>query len=158
MNQKDIDRFWIKVNKTDKCWEWTAAKRAHGYGSFYLDGVTQSAHRISYQIEHSKIPKGLSILHHCDNVTCVNPDHLYPGTQKQNMQDCVKRGRFRGGKGGGGSPGERHPRAKLTEKQVLEIRAKYASGEMKSRALAKAYGVAKTTIEGVIYRYNWKHI
>ena len=85
-------RFFKKVHKSDLCWEWLGAKDSAGYGFFRLDGLTQRAHRVSWFIEHNKKPYGI-LRHICDNPSCVNPHHLLDGTQKDNVQDMLRRKR-----------------------------------------------------------------
>ena len=84
------DRFWLKVNKTDSCWEWVAAK-VRGYGTYWVptsSGMKQAyAHRISYALKHGDIPDGVQIDHMCRNRACVDPDHLRPVTNKQNAEN-----------------------------------------------------------------------
>ena len=92
-------RFWKKVNKKagNSCWEWTGAtNRNGGYGQIGVRGKIIRAHRLSWVWVNNKIPKDMHVLHKCDNRVCVNPDHLFLGTQKDNMQDCVRKGRFAG--------------------------------------------------------------
>ena len=79
------ERFWSKVEKGPGCWEWTACKLKKGYGRIKQNGVKYSAHRISWEMKNGKIPKGLQIDHLCRNTSCVNPDHLEPVTQKENI-------------------------------------------------------------------------
>ena len=92
-------RFWKKVRKTDCCWIWTGAVSSNGYGHIGIDGKMILAHRASYALKNGEIKKGLQVNHHCDNKLCVNPEHLYAGTQKQNIADCISRGRFNKPKG-----------------------------------------------------------
>lgn len=80
----------------DECWEWSGGRTRAGYGQFYFRGYRDYAHRISYQIYVGIIPERKGILHKCDNPCCVNPNHLFPGTQKDNGQDMVSKGRARG--------------------------------------------------------------
>ena len=88
-------RFWSKVVKADGCWEWTAYRDPLGYGRLNVDGVPVLAHRLAYELEHGAIPDGMCILHRCDNPPCVNPDHLWLGTQADNSLDMASKGRWR---------------------------------------------------------------
>ena len=92
------DRFWEKVAKGEGCWEWQGARDPHGYGRFQVvTGTTQKANRFAYELTNGPVPTGLYVLHHCDNPPCVNPAHLYAGTQRDNVRDMVARGRQRFG-------------------------------------------------------------
>jgi hypothetical protein len=92
--------FWSIVvpGDPDKCWEWQGGKSKDGYGYLHLAGQTKLAHRVSYELHHGEIPKGLVICHKCDNPPCVNPKHLFIGTHLDNAVDRDKKGRGRGGK------------------------------------------------------------
>lgn len=86
------NRFWLKVAKVkDGCWEWLASKNEAGYGIFGVGKDTDKAPRISWRLINGKIPTGLIICHKCDNPGCVNPDHLFLGTHKDNRQDAIKK-------------------------------------------------------------------
>ena len=97
------DRFWTKVNKTEECWEWIATKNRYGYGIITIgkvgmgkSGKAFMAHRISYELTYGEFDKSLFVCHHCDNPSCVRPDHLFLGTQTDNMRDCANKGRTKG--------------------------------------------------------------
>lgn len=88
-----IARFWSKVEKTPTCWLWKGTLHSAGYGHFQTNGCRYFAHRASYVIAHGPIPPGLSVLHHCDTPDCIRPDHLFLGTQTENMRDMLDKGR-----------------------------------------------------------------
>lgn len=89
-----IGRFMQFVNKTDDCWNWTGAILAKGYGAFRFRGGTWRANRVSYTLFKGRITEGRYVLHSCDNRRCVNPDHLFDGTQLDNITDCIAKGRL----------------------------------------------------------------
>jgi len=144
-------RFWEKVEKTDTCWNWIGAIDSVGYGSLTINGRTYRSHRLSYLLNKGKIPNGLCVLHTCDNRRCVNPNHLFLGTNKDNMIDKHKKSRANTPKG------EKQGHAKLTKEKVIEIRNLYKAGKS-TRELAKAFGVCHHTIWDVANRLTWKHI
>lgn len=102
----DGERFWGKVDKGSECWAWTAARRKgrirhgkyHEYGTFWFRGKMVPAHRVAWTLTRGEITNGLVVCHHCDNGLCVRPDHLFLGTQSENMKDAVRKGRVAPGK------------------------------------------------------------
>ena len=112
------------------------------------------AHRVSWGIHNGPIPPGVKVLHTCDNPPCVNPAHLFLGTQADNIKDCLDKGRANYGTLSGSDNGN----AKLTETEVLAIREKYASGKIFQRELAKEYGVTQTHISYLVREKNWRYL
>ncbi len=141
------------VDPVTGCWNWQRAIGSHGYGQISADGVQKLAHRYSYERTKGPIPKGLYICHSCDNRRCVNPDHLWPGTCKQNHQDALQKGRGRRGV----NRGEDGGMARFTSEQVLEIRAAVAAGDTQAK-WARKHNVHKTTIQYICKRKTWKHL
>lgn len=136
----------------NECWEWKGNKFNFGYGRFKLNGKYQRAHRLSYELFKGKIPEGLCVCHSCDNTSCVNPNHLWLGTQSENIKDCLKKNRTsRGEKNANFS---KHIRPKLTEKEVKEIR----NSNLSSKELSKEYKVSASTIRKAKSGINWKII
>ena len=88
-----MERFWAKVDKSGDCWLWTASKTKEGYGYFRFDGAMRKAHRMSWLLTNGEIPEGMLVCHTCDNPSCVNPKHLWLGTNRDNMDDMNAKGR-----------------------------------------------------------------
>src|SRR6202023_2451488 len=107
-------RFWAKVNKTETCWLWTGALKGNGYGMVGVHRHPRYAHRVVWQMERGPIPAGLSVLHRCDVLNCVRPDHLFLGTQKENMEDAAGKKRVK--------YGEAHHNHSVTIEEIAEIR------------------------------------
>ncbi len=148
MRRPVSDRFWEKVQRTDSCWLWTA-KNNGKYGQFYFRGRYEGAHRASWILHFDIIPRPLEVCHTCDNPLCVRPSHLFVGTRAQNMQDCVRKGRFN-------KPnGEAVWSAKLTEDQVLTVRQRRAAGE-KMRTIAAELGITMRLTRCALDK--WQHL
>lgn len=152
LSQKDVERFWGRVNtgisnifyQGERCWEWSAGKEGDGYGAFCVEGKQYKAHRIAWTITNGEIPEGLSVLHHCDNPSCVHPHHLFIGTQRENMRDKILKGRR--GNTSPISPSRRvsrKPSRELTYSDRDEIRRRYEAGES-SYKIAKDKGICQS--------------
>ena len=139
------DRFFSRfVKLTNGCWQWRSHTDKDGYG--VLPGAHQNtrAHRLSYEIHNGAIPEGMIVCHHCDNPGCVNPDHLFVGTQKDNAQDALRKGRH--------YVGEKNGRSKLTEENIKEI----LTSELNGQQLADKFGVTRSTINNVRRGDTWQ--
>ena len=160
LSEKDIERFWSKVDKKseDECWEWTGGRNKGGYGRLWAQNTRIYAPRISWVLHNGQIPKGnppygsMFVCHKCDNPGCVNPAHLFLGATLDNMRDKCKKGRA------APTNKENNGNHKLTEEQVIEIREKYIPFVYTLNMLAQEYGVVQSTIESIIYNKRWKNV
>ena len=151
--------FWAHVDKSGECWIWTGKKRAR-YGRVKREGKYLSAHRLAWALANGPIPAGLLALHRCDNPSCVRPDHLWLGTQADNMADRDAKGRQATGmrtRPETRAKGERSRSAKLTAKKVIQIRRMVAGGK-KAKEIAAMFGVTERTIYNISQRETWKHL
>lgn len=161
----DIERFkeifWNKVEKTDGCWIWQGGKNKDGYGTITSSteyGIYSSrlAHRISYWLTYGDYDTKLKVCHECDNPSCVNPNHLFLGTQKDNMVDMVNKNRnFAITKPESQIRGEEVHCAKLTMDKAREIRKIYKEGATLDE-LAQVYNVSIQSIFKVVHYKSWK--
>ena len=138
MNESIKEIFYRRVNKTDSCWIWMGYKYSNGYGQVTIKGVKGLTHRLYWMFENGPIPTGMYICHKCDNPSCVNPDHLFLGTQLDNVRDMIKKGR----QNFGHPCGEENHFSKLTEDQVMLIR----TSKLRPIQLAKKYAISPTNI------------
>ena len=198
LNPRQLKNFWAKVDKNGpihphnpelgRCWVWTGGKtkKESGYGQFGINGRMKLAHRISWKITYGEIPKsdeynGTCICHSCDYRPCVNPTHLFPGTQTENMQDMLEK--YRGNKSHGESHSkimlkvaargmnnaaklhpERMPRgeangnSKLTAEKVIQIRSNYSGGNKTLKQIGEEFGISLSMAGRIINRKFWKHV
>lgn len=150
-DSKFIERFEKKFQKSEGCWEWLASSAGRGYGQIKLPQQRRQAyaHRVAYEIYKGPIPSGLQVLHSCDNPKCVNPDHLFAGTSKENLQDMRAKNRS--------THGEKSGTAKLTAVEVLQIRQCLAMGMTQMR-IAAAFGVSQIQISRIKTGQRWERI
>ncbi len=142
------DRFSSRYTVSDSgCWVWNAHADKDGYGILPCNGPAIRAHRYSWERVNGTIPEGMVVCHSCDNPGCVNPDHLFIGTPKDNVQDMLKKGRDC-------MVGERNNKAKLTNKDVKAI---YES-ERSTSTLAESYGVSVSTIKRIKNGRSWRGV
>ncbi len=169
MTKGAIERFWEKVRKTSTCWIWTASKRAKGYGAYVWANdagniVQGRAHRFSYVLFYGPIPEGVCVLHTCDNPACVNPEHLWLGSNADNNKDMCLKGRHVSGgtrlreRGllGDYERGENHHGAILTEKIVRSARKDKRT--MSYSQLAAKYKVTPGALHAAVTRRSWRHV
>lgn len=153
--QPAIERLLARTVKSDDgCWLWQGALKGNGYGVIGDDAPSRRqvyVHRLMWRETHGALPaKGLEVCHKCDVRNCVNPDHLFVATHAENIRDQVEKGRNRKGVSVYWS-------VKLTEAQVLEIRARHATGE-RAATLAREYGISSSQAEFIVNRKRWTHI
>ena len=145
-----IDRFMSKVDKSGDCWIWMARKTPQGYGRFGYERRNWLAHRVSHALFVGPVD-GLQVLHKCDNPSCVNPAHLFLGTNADNVADKVAKGRQSCLKGENGG------NVKLKTQDVLSIRSMYSAG-VSDRELASRYGVSRHHVWAIATRKAWRHV
>lgn len=140
---KFTERFWSKVEKSGDCWEWTGDVVATGYGRIFTGADvapalgmavrTNAAHRVAWAITRGPIPDGLCVCHHCDNPPCVRPDHLFLGTNAENIKDAARKGRMR---------------RKLSDVEVSQIRLLAERG-IPQVSIARLYNIADSTVSRI---------
>lgn len=144
------ESFWARVRKgaEDACWPWTGRTDDGGYGLVSYADKSRRASHVAWLFTYGSWPR-LQVLHSCDNPSCLNPKHLFEGTQLDNMRDRNAKGRAPDQRGEAG------PGARLTARQVAEIRKKYKPRVVTLAMLAAQYGVHYVTIHDVIKRKTW---
>lgn len=141
------ERFWAKVDRTGDCWLWRGAKSSAGYGYFRPYPDTQMrAHRYSWILSHGHIDDDELILHKCDVPLCVRPDHLFTGSQHENVHDCIEKGRF--------VTGTKNGMSKLTDGDVQRVRDLLAAGKSQSE-IGRLFGVSQTAIWSIAHERCW---
>jgi hypothetical protein len=139
---------------SDECVVWPFTLDRYGYGRITHMGM-RTAHRAMFAMVYGNVPVGHEVMHSCDNRACINPKHLSSGTHAQNMRDMAARGRATGGIWKVDNRGERHPKARLTENIVSEIRVSYAKKKISQRELAERYNVSRQAISDITRNVTW---
>jgi hypothetical protein len=137
----------------DECWEWTGPINSNGYGRFPENSTLNLAHRVSFRLFFGEVPRDKNVCHHCDNRRCVNPRHLFLGTQSENLSDAVAKGRMFIPMLKGAANGN----SRLTAADVSEIKAMKRRGLM-SKDIASAFSVSPTTITDIIKGRTWRDV
>jgi hypothetical protein len=138
---EDIWRFVDKMSSSKGCWLWIGHRNKHGYGQFKQHYRTVQVHRIAWELTYGSIPLDKMVCHSCHVPPCINPDHLYLGTAKQNSEDMVNNGRWKGNQ-------------ILTREQVEIIRVKLSEGESVG-TVAIQYGIGQGAIYNIRSGVNW---
>jgi hypothetical protein len=180
----ESERFWSHVDRSggpNACWLWNGYLIPKGYGQFRYQGHRIVAHRLAWILTNGPVPPGIRVCHNCDqfyptgDVTyrrCVNPAHLWLGTDADNMADAARKGRMaKGERHGsqtspaylvtrpqGGKRGESHWNAKLTSDQVLQIRQLLEAGRLPHDEIARQFGVSSVTVSDIKRRRSWQHL
>lgn len=151
-------RFWEKVEVSSSvgCWYWAGHKHKAGHGQFYFRGRAHYAHRVAWRLTFGRL-QGKFVLHRCDNPNCVNPFHLFLGTQADNVADMIAKGRMAYGEKRA-RKGEKHGMAELTNKDVKYLRKAHAQNSKTVKELSAQFGVTKACIYDCLKRKTWRHI
>ncbi len=148
--QERIEVFWSRVKKGNplQCWEWQGGKHSFGYGVFSIDRKLIYTHVFSYELENGTVPKGLCVLHECDNPPCVNPAHLFTGTIIDNNKDMLLKGRT--------AKGTKNGKSLLTYQESQLIRSLYIRENVTQEELGRVFGVCRATVQAVIAGRTWR--
>lgn len=146
MSKHTARHFWNKVNmdaEGDACWEWQSTRNEKNYGRFWFEGQRMMAHRVAYILTHEDFDRSLDVLHSCDNPPCCRPDHLFEGTNDDNVKDKVQKNR---------------QAATVTPDQVLEIRRLYREEAMLQKDIAVMFGIQVPAVSRIISGIRWGHL
>jgi len=176
----------VDIRGPGECWNWQARRNKQGYGHFYVriggKPKTARAHRFAYQLVNGPIPDGMLVLHHCDNPSCCNPTHLFLGTHADNVADMWSKNRGPSGDKNGRRTcpesnarcgqrgdehwarrmperlpyGERNGAARLSKKEIMQIRSLYASGKYSQKELGIKFGLTRSGIGRIVRGEIWK--
>lgn len=154
-NASSEDQFWAKVERMEEaCWLWRGFINQNGYGVAGYKRRNFLAHRLSWILTYGEIPEGLYVCHKCDTPACVRPDHLFVGSQLENMRDMHSKGRHKSGFKKGMNRGEKNGQAKLSAEMVAQIRQRLATGD-KPGVIAADFGVSRRCISAIKTGLSW---
>ena len=155
MTERERFMHRVEFEPNTGCWLWSGAPGAGGYGVTNFDGRVQKAHRVSFALTHGYMPpRRMKVCHRCDVPACVNPDHLWLGTQRENIADMDAKGRRRVRP----SKGSHNGMARLNEDIVTEIRDVLSLKRWSQAAVARSYGISPMTVSRIANRQLWRHI
>lgn len=140
LSERDVARFWTRVQRTEGCWPWTGKVTVRAplpRGHFSLRGRPYLASRVAWTIANGPIPDGLWVLHHCDNAVCCNPAHLFLGTRSDNSLDMIAKGR------------QSRPR-RLPDDVMRQMLARFVAGESSTK-IAEAFGIRQSTFSNITH-------
>lgn len=153
--EKNVTRFWSKVNKNGTipvhhpelgpCWEWMGGGNGKGYGQVRINYRQMGTHQVAWELMHGRVPRDLWVLHKCNNPNCMNPDHLFLGTAKDNTSDMIRKNRRRPYMGYSTGTKRHH----LTAEEILTLKTRYANGESQT-ALARDFDVSRVTVSNIL--------
>lgn len=145
------NRFWSKViiEEGGECWEWIGSKLRGCYGGLRINNHVVQAHRLSYMIHYGEIPEGMLVCHHCDNASCVNPNHLFLGTHLDNSRDKFSKNRQ--------AIEERCPKTKFSKGIIRSIRQEYSIGGISMRSLSRKYKITYSHVNGILHGTSRKY-
>lgn len=155
-NRPDRERFeeYFEIGDFDDCWNWLGGTISGEYGQFGSSEGSKYAHRVAYELYVGPVTDGLYVCHSCDNPSCVNPNHLFLGTQKDNIRDMDRKGR----RVVGDMRGEKNGNSKLTEGDVREIKELWATGNYTIADLARMFLIGWTAISDIVKGQKWIHV
>lgn len=145
--------FWKKVDilGPDDCWTWRGYVNNMGYGQYCVFGdKPKGSHRLAYALTNGPVPAGANVCHRCDTPLCVNPNHLFLGTQKDNIHDMGEKGRQ--------ATGERNGNSKMTADRIRTLREDYSKGVTDFNALGKRHGCSDVWAAKVVRRKVWNGV
>lgn len=142
INDPFLQRFFKNLFNKNECWSWKSKSTINGYGKMHINGKVERAHRVSFCIFKKPIPPGMHVLHTCDNRKCVNPAHLYLGTDKENGRDRAIRNRA--------AAGEKSPLAKFPNSLIRKIRFNIATGEKITKEHSLKWGVSQRHLRDIV--------